>query len=316
MKTDRLVKLQRVVISGMGAVTPLGNNLPESWANIRAGVSGAGPITKFDASRFKTRFACEIKHFRPEDYIEAKEVKRLDPCCHYSLAAAAEAIHDAGLNPATVDRTRVGIIWASGVGGLGTIDNQICAYAAHRGTPRFSPFFITRLLTNMSAGLIAVKYGFQGINFTPVSACASSAHAIADALTYLRLGRAEVIVAGGTEACITESGVGGFNAMRALSERNDDPAHASRPFDRDRDGFVIGEGAGALVLETLDHAQRRGARIYAEITGAGFSADAYHMTAPQPDGNGVAMAMADALHDAGLPPEAIDYANVHATSTV
>ena len=315
MKPERIVKLQRVVVSGLGAVTPLGNNVAAFWENILAGVSGAGPITKFDAANFKTKFACEVKNFHPQDYVEAKEVKKLDPCCHYSLAAAREAILDSGLDLEHADRSRIGVIWASGVGGLGTIDDQLCDYAARRGNPRFSPFFITKLLANMSAGMIAVKYGLRGINFAPVSACASSTNALADALTYLRLGRAEVIIAGGSEAGITESGVGGFNAMKALSERNDDPGRASRPFDRDRDGFVIGEGAGALVLETLSHALARGARIYAEITGAGFSSDAYHMTAPHPDGLGIRMSILDALHDAELQPEAIDHVNAHATST-
>jgi len=316
MSSERMVKLRRVVVSGLGAVTPLGNRVAESWTAALAGTSGAGRISHFDATNFKTRFACEVKNFDPRDYVEEKEIKKLDPCCYYSLAASAEALRDSGLDLAHCDRTRIGVIWGSGVGGLATIDDQLCSYAARRGNPRFSPFFITKLLANMSAGLIAIKHGLQGINFATVSACASSAHAITDAVTYLRLGRADVIVAGGAEAGITESGVGGFNAMKALSERNDDALRASRPFAADRDGFVIGEGAGALILETLEHALARGARIYAEIIGTGFSADAYHMTAPHPDGAGIKLAVNDALRDAGATPDTIDHINAHATSTL
>lgn len=311
----RTVELQRVVITGLGAVTPLGNTVTEFWNHATAGISGAGTITRFDVAGFKTRFACEVKNFDPRTYFDAKEVRKLDPCLRYALVAADEAIADARLVPGTFDPARAGVIWASGVGGLGTIDEQICEYAAHRGTPRFSPFFITRIITNMGAGMIAIRHGLRGISFATVSACASSAHALADALTYLRLGKTDLIVAGGAEAVITESGVGGFNAMKALSERNDDPALASRPFDRERDGFVIGEGAGALVLETLDHALRRGAPIHAEVTGAGFATDAYHITAPHPEGEGAYQAMKNALDAAGLTPEAIDYLNAHATST-
>jgi len=311
----RTVTLQRVVVTGLGAVTPLGNTAAEFWDRIIAGVSGAGPITRFNAANFKTRFACEVKDFDPGLHLDAKEVRKLDPCLHYTVAAAAEALVDARLTPGSFDPDRAGVIWASGVGGLATIDEQLCDYAAHRGMPRFSPFFITRIIANMGAGMIAIRHNLRGLSFATVSACASSAHALGDALTYLRLGKADLIVAGGAEAVITESGVGGFSAMKALSERNADPAHASRPFDCERDGFVIGEGAAAMVLETLDHARGRGASIHAELTGAGFATDAYHITAPHPEGDGAFRAMKNALDDAGLAPEQIDYLNTHATST-
>lgn len=313
---ERAVRFHRVVVTGLGALTPLGNTVGAFWRHATGGVSGAGPITRFDATAFKTRFACEVKHFDPRNHFDTKEARKLDPCVQYALVAAGEALTDARLEPGSFDPVRAGVIWASGIGGLATLDEQLCEYAVHRGTPRFNPFFITKIIANMGAGLIAIRHGLRGPSFATVSACASSAHALADALIYLRLGRADLIVAGGAEAVVSESGVGGFNAMKALSECNDDPTRASRPFDRARDGFVIGEGAGALVLETLEHARRRGAPIYAELTGAGFATDAYHMTAPHPEGNGAYQAMKDALDDAGLVPDAIDYLNAHATSTL
>jgi len=312
---QKSVLLQRVVVTGLGAVTPLGNSVKEFWHNAVAGMSGAGPITRFDAANFKTRFACEVKNFDPRNYFDAKEARKWDPCLHYALVAADEAMADAKLFPGAFDSDRAGVIWASGVGGLSTIDEQMCEYANHRGTPRFNPFFITRFIVNMGAGLIAIRHQLRGLSFATVSACASSAHAIGEALTHLRLGKADLIVCGGAEAGVTESGVGGFGAMRALSERNDDPATASRPFDVNRDGFVIGEGAGALVLETLEHALRRGAPIYAEVTGYGMATDAYHITSPHPEGDGAYRAMKSALDDAGLQPSDIDYLNAHATST-
>lgn len=306
---------KRVVITGLGAVTPLGNNVAEFWRNLRAGVSGARAITRFDAANFRTRFACEVKGFDPLEHFDSKEARKLDPFCHYALVAAGEAVADAGIVPDSVDCTRVGVIWSSGIGGLTTIDEQLIEYAGRRGKPRFNPFFITKIISNMPAGLISIKYGFQGVNFAPVSACASSTNAIGEALLYIRLGRADAIVAGGAEAAVTESGIGGFNGMKALSERNDSPETASRPFDVSRDGFVMGEGAGALVLEELEHARARGARIYAEVIGAGFAADAYHMTATHPEGVGAYLAMKDALTDAQFGPADVDYLNAHATST-
>lgn len=311
----KTVGLRRVVVTGLGAVTPLGNTVKEFWHNVVTGVSGAGPITRFDAAHFKTRFACEVKKFDPRNYFDAKEARKLDPCLHYALVAADEAMADAGLLPGAFAADRAGVIWASGVGGLSTIDEQMCEYAMHRLTPRFNPFFITRIIANMGAGLIAIRHQLQGLSYATVSACASSAHAVGEALTHLRLGNADVILCGGAEAGITESGVGGFGAMKALSERNDDPATASRPFAADRDGFVIGEGAGALVLETLEHALQRGASIYAEVTGCGMATDAYHMTSPHPEGDGAYRAMKLALADADLQPSDIDYLNAHATST-
>lgn len=307
--------MKKAVVTGLGAVTPLGNTVPDFWKNLRAGVSGAGPITKFDATNFKTRFACEVKGFDPLNYFDTKEARKLDPFCQYALVAADEAVKDAGIRPDTVDCARAGVIWSSGMGGLTTLDDQLIEYAARRGKPRFSPFFITKIISNMASGLISIKYGFRGVNFTPVSACASSTNAIAEALLYLQLGKADMILAGGAEAVISESGVGGFSAMKALSERNDSPETASRPFDASRDGFVIGEGAGALVIEEREHAIARGAPIYAELIGAGCAADAYHMTATHPEGEGAYLAMKAALDDAGILPSDIDYINAHATST-
>ncbi len=309
------MNLKRAVITGLGAVTPLGNNVPEYWKNLRSGISGAGSITRFDTTNFRTRFSCEVKGFDPLDHFDAKEARKLDPFCQYALVAADEAMKDAGIGSDDIDCTRAGVIWASGMGGLTTLDEQLIEYAGRSNKPRFNPFFITKIISNMGAGLISIKYGFQGVNFAPVSACASSTNAIAEALLYIRLGKADVIIAGGSEAVITESGVGGFNAMKALSERNDSPQTASRPFDVSRDGFVMGEGAGALLIEELEHAQARGALIYAELVGAGVAADAYHMTAPHPEGLGAYLAMRHALADAHLLPSDVDYVNAHATST-
>jgi 3-oxoacyl-[acyl-carrier-protein] synthase II len=309
------MELKRVVITGLGAVTPLGNSVDEYWKNLRAGVSGSRPITRFDTTNFKTNFACEVKDFDPLNYFDSKEARKLDPFCHYALVAAAEAVKSSGILQDTIDRTRVGVIWSSGMGGLTTLDDQLIEYAGRRGKPRFSPFFITKIISNMASGLISIKYGFQGVNFTPVSACASSTNALADALMYIRLGKADVIIAGGSEAVVSESGVGGFNAMKALSERNESAETASRPFDVSRDGFVMGEGAGALVLEELEHAKARGVKMYAELIGAGLAADAYHMTATHPEGIGAYLAMKDALADAHISPPDVDYINAHATST-
>lgn len=309
------MRFKRVVITGLGAITPLGNNITDYWQNLLAGVSGARDITKFDTTHFRTKFACEVKGFDPLNHFDSKEARKLDPFCHYALVAADEAIKSSGILLEKIDRTKVGVIWTSGMGGLTTIDEQLIEYGGGRGKPRFTPFFVPKIITDMSAGLISIKYGFQGVNFATVSACASSTNAIADALMYIRLGKANVIIAGGAEAVITESGVGGFNAMKALSERNESPETASRPFDSSRDGFVIGEGAGALVLEELEHAWSRGATIYAEVIGAGLSADAYHMTATHPEGDGAYLAMKNALADAQIGPWEVDYLNAHATST-
>jgi 3-oxoacyl-[acyl-carrier-protein] synthase II len=310
------MNMKRVVITGLGAVTPLGNSIPEFWRNMRAGVSGARVITRFDATNFRTKFACEVKGFDALNYFDTKEARKLDPYCHYALVAAGEAVNEAGIPRDAIDRTRVGVIWSSGIGGLTTIDEQLIEYAGRRGKPRFNPFFITKIISNMAAGLISIKYGFQGVNFAPVSACASSTNAIADALLYIRVGKADIVIAGGAEAAVTESGIGGFNGMKALSERNDSPETASRPFDVSRDGFVMGEGAGALVLEEREHARARGASIYAEVIGAGLAADAYHMTATHPEGEGAYLAMKDALADAQIGPSDVDYLNAHATSTL
>lgn len=315
MCKTKTIELKRAVITGLGAVTPLGNNVGDTWGNLVAGVSGAGPITHFDATGFRTRFACEVKGFNPLNHIEAKEVKKIDPFSQFSLAAADEAYGDAGLRDTEFDHTRAGVIWASGMGGLTTLDEQLIEYADRRGKPRFSPFFVPRIIANMASGLISIAHNLQGVNLSVVSACASSTHALADALNYIRLGRADVIIAGGAEAAITESGVGGFTAMKALSEHNEAPQLASRPFDANRDGFVIGEGAGALVVEELGHARRRGARIYAELLGVGLSADAYHMSATHPEGNGALRAMTEALLDADIEAAHVDYLNAHATST-
>ncbi|HVU97820.1 MAG TPA: beta-ketoacyl-ACP synthase II [Puia sp.] len=307
--------MKRVVVTGMGAITPLGNDVVTYWRNMLAGVSGAGQITHFDASRFKTRFACEVKNFDASGLLDRSELKRTDLFTQYALAAADQAIKDCGIDFKAMDPFDTGVIWGSGQGGMETFEEQVKEYAAGDGTPRFSPFFVPKLIANMASGMISIKYGFMGINYTTVSACSTSNTAFMDALNYIRLGKARVIVAGGSEAPITAASIGGFTAMRAMSTRNDDPQHASRPFDVDRDGFVMGEGAGALVLEEYEHAKARGAHIYAELAGAAMTADAYHMTATHPEGAGAFRAMQDALKDAGVTPADVDYLNVHATST-
>lgn len=309
--------MKRVVVTGIGAITPIGNTVPAYLEGLRNGVSGAAPITLFDASLFKTQFACEVKNFVPEDFIDKREIRRLDRFCHFAMVSADEAVADAGLPQIleSLDLDRVGVIWASGVGGLGSLEEEISEFARGNGTPRYNPFMIPKMIADIAAGHISIKYGFRGVNYATVSACASSSHAIINAFDCIRLGRNHIVVCGGSEAAIIKTGVGGFNAMKALSTRNDDYATASRPFDKDRDGFVLGEGGGGLVLEELEHARKRGARIYAEVVGGAATADAYHITAPHPDGIGAANVMRTALEDAQLPPDAIDYINVHGTST-
>lgn len=308
--------MKRVVITGMGALTPLGNDVQTFWDNLCAGMSGAGSITHFDAAKFKTRFACEVKNFNPEAFLDRKEARKKDPVTQYAIAAVDEALKQSGLLDYTaLDRDEVGIIWGSGNGGIHTFEEQILEYAKGDGTPRFNPFFIPKILIDITSGWLSMRYGFRGINYTAVSACATSNTVIMDAFNYIRWGKADVMIAGGSEAAITIGGIGGFNAMKAMSTRNDDPKTASRPYDIDRDGFVMGEGAGAMVLESLEHAQQRGATIYAEIIGAGMSADAYHLTATHPDGLGVKLAIKRTLKDAGISPDAVDYINTHGTST-
>jgi 3-oxoacyl-[acyl-carrier-protein] synthase II len=306
---------KRVVVTGAGALTPIGNNLQQYWEGLKAGKSGAAPITKFNASLFKTKFACEVKDFKIEDFMDRKEGRKLDPFAQYAMVVADEAIADANLPLSELNPDRVGVIWGSGIGGLFTFQEEVKAFAKGDGTPRFNPFFIPKMIADLSAGHISIKYGFRGPNFVTVSACASSTNAIYDAYTYLRLGKADIIVTGGSEAAVCEAGVGGFNAMKALSERNDSPETASRPYDKDRDGFVLGEGAGALILEEYEHAKKRGAKIYAEVIGGGLSADAYHITAPHPEGAGIIKVMENALAEAGIKPEEVDYINTHGTST-
>ena len=307
--------LKRVVVTGIGALTPIGNTAPEFWEGLNSGKSGSANITHFDAEKFKTRFACEVKNFVPENFIDKKEVKRLDPFSQYGLVAADEAVKDSGIDLDTINKDEVGVIWGSGIGGIKIFQDEVMNFAKGDGTPRFNPFFIPKMIVDIVAGHISMKYGFRGPNFVTVSACASASNAIVDAFNYIRLGKATVIVSGGSEAAITESGIGGFSAMKALSERNDSPETASRPFDVDRDGFVMGEGAAALILEEYEHAKARGAKIYAEIVGGGMSADAYHLTAPHPEGLGVMAVMKSALKDCDTKIEEIDYINVHGTST-
>jgi 3-oxoacyl-[acyl-carrier-protein] synthase II len=307
--------MKKVVVTGIGAVTPLGNEPVAFWKNLIAGNSGAGPITHFDPKHFKTRFACELKNFDPAPLLDRNEIKRTDLFTQYALIAADQALKDSGLDIASMDPFDIGVIWGSGQGGMETFQQQVEEYAAGDGTPRFSPFFVPKLIANMASGMISIKYGLMGINYTTVSACSTSNTAFMDALTYIRVGKAKVIVAGGSEAPVTEASIGGFNSMKALSTRNDDPKGASRPFSVDRDGFVMGEGAGGLILEEYEHAKARGAHIYAELAGAAMTADAYHMTATHPEGAGALRAMQDALKDAGIKPEEVDYVNVHATST-
>jgi 3-oxoacyl-[acyl-carrier-protein] synthase II len=309
------MELKRVVVSGLGAVTPLGNNIKEYWEGLINGVSGAELITRFNTENHKTKFACQVKNFDPAQHFDRKEIRSLDLFAQYALVAAKEAITDSGIDPLKVDTNRVGVIWTSGTGGIGTFQEELEEFFKGGKIPRFSPFFIPKMIPDIAAGLISIKYGFHGPNFATVSACASSTHAIIDATTYIRLGWADIILAGGSEATIIECGIAGFNAMRALSTFNEDYKRASRPFDKDRDGFVMGEGGAALVLEEYEHAVRRGAPIYAEVAGAGMSADAYHLTAPHPDGLGARLVMENALRDAGMQPENIDYINVHGTAT-
>ena len=307
--------LRRVVVTGLGALTPIGNNIQEYWNALVNGVSGAAPITYYDTEKHKTKFACEVKNFNIEDYMDRKESRRLDKFAQYAIAASDEAIKDAGITNDNVNKQRVGVIWGAGIGGLETFQDEVLYYAKGDGTPKFNPFFIPKMIADIAGGLISMKYNLRGPNFTTVSACASSTNAIIDAFNYIRLGMADVIVTGGSEAAVTIAGIGGFNAMHALSTRNDDPKTASRPMDKDRDGFVLGEGAGALVLEEYEHAVARGAKIYCEIGGGGMSADAHHITAPHPEGLGAKNVMLNCLRDAGLKPTDVDGVNMHGTST-
>ena len=306
---------RRVVVTGIGTINPLGNNIAEYFTNLEKGVSGAAPITHFDAEKFKTKFACEVKNYDPAQHFDRKEVRKYDLFTQYALIAATQAVEESALDLEKIDLEQAGVIWSSGIGGLKSFFDECLGYAEGGMTPRFSPFFIPRMIADIAAGFISMKYGFMGPNYCTVSACASSNHGLIDAFNYIRWGKATVMVAGGSEAAVNEPSVGGFNSMQALSTRNDDPQHASRPFDKDRDGFVIGEGAGALILEEYEHAKARGAKIYCEIVGGGCSADAYHFTAPHPEGKGAKKAMRDAIAEAGITPDQIDYVNVHGTST-
>lgn len=307
--------MRRVVITGIGALTPIGNNVVAFNKALKEGVSGAGPITYFDTTHFKTKFACQVKNFVAEDFLDRREARRLDPFTQFGLVVADEAIRHAGLDSNTLDLDRVGVIWGSGIGGINSIEHEILEYAKSGFIPRFSPFLIPKMITDIVAGQISIKHGYRGINYATVSACATSSHAIINAFDYIRFGRNDVIITGGSEASITQTGVGGFNSMKALSERNDSPSTASRPFDLDRDGFVMGEGGGGLVLEELEHARRRGANIIAEVAGGAMTADAYHITAPHPEGLGARNVMKLALQDAGMNPDEVSYINVHGTST-
>ena len=311
------MELKRVVVTGLGALTPVGNNVAETWENLVNGVSGAGPITHFDASKFKTQFACEVKGFKANDHLDRKEARKMDLYTQYAIVAAKEAIEDSAMDLEKLDKTKIGVIYGVGIGGLNTLEEELFNYALTQEKlgPKFSPFFIPKMIADIASGHISIMYGFHGPNFTTTSACASSSNAIADAFNYIRLGKANVIVAGGAEAAICPGGVGGFNAMHALSTRNDDPTRASRPFSASRDGFIMAEGAGCLILEELEHAKARGAKIYAELVGTGLSADAHHLTASHPEGLGAKLVMQNALEDAGMKPEDIDYINVHGTST-
>lgn len=307
--------MKRVVITGLGAITPLGINTIDTWNAMKAGVCGTDLITRFDTTKFKTKFACEVKNYDPQNYFDRKEARKMDRYAQFALIATDEALKDSGLNIETIDLDRSGVIWASGIGGLDTFLEEIKGFVAGDFTPRFSPFFIPKMISDIAAGLISIKYGFMGPNFSTVSACASSTHAIMDAVTYIRLGKADVFITGGSESTINQAGIGGFNAMQAMSTNNDEYKTASRPFDKTRDGFVMGEGSGALILESYDHATARGAKIYAEIVGTGMTADAYHLTAPHPDGLGAYKVMKLAIEEAGLSTEDIDYINVHGTAT-
>lgn len=309
------MELKRVVVTGLGAITPLGNNVPETWASLLKGVSGARPITHFDTSKFKTKFACEVKDFDPLKFFDRKEARKYDLFAQFAVIAAREAIKDSAIEPEKENLDRIGVIWGAGIGGIGTFEHEVVEFAEGDGTPKFNPFFIPKMISDLSAGHISMEYGFRGPNFCTVAACASSTNAIADAFNYIRLGKTDIFVCGGSEAAITASGVGGFNAMHALSTRNDDYLTASRPFSKSRDGFVMAEGGACLILEELEHALARGAKIYAEIAGVGLSADAHHMTAPHPEGLGAMNVMKNTLEDAEMQPEYIDYINVHGTST-
>ncbi len=306
---------RRVVITGMGALTPIGNNLSEFWQGLKEGKSGAAPITYFDCSEFKTKFACELKNFDPLNFFDRKEIKKLDRFTQYALVSTDEAINDSGLNIEKENKDRIGVIWGSGIGGLETFQNEVIEFQKGDGSPRFNPFFIPKFIPDIAPGMISIKYGFAGPNFATVSACASSSNAIIDALNYIRLGYSDVMVAGGSEAGVTIAGIGGFNSLHALSKRNENPAKASRPFDRDRDGFVLGEGSGTLILEDYDHAKARGAKIYAELSGFGLSADAHHITAPHPEGEGAIKVMKNCLEDSGVKIDGVDAINMHGTST-
>ncbi|MFT6037143.1 MAG: 3-oxoacyl-[acyl-carrier-protein] synthase II, partial [Marivirga sp.] len=299
------MNLKRVVVTGLGALTPIGNTVEEYWLNLEKGVSGAGPITRFDASKFKTQFACEIKNFNAEDHFDRKEARKMDPFTQFGMITAEQAIQDSKLDLETLNLDRAGVIWGSGIGGIKTFQDEVDNFVTNDRNPRFNPFFIPKMISDICAGLISIKYGFRGPNFVTVSACASATNAIIDAFNYIRLGKADVFITGGSEASVTESGIGGFNAMKALSERNDSPQTASRPFDKERDGFVLGEGSATLILEEYEHAKARGAKIYAEVVGGGMSADAYHMTAPHPEGLGATNVMKYALEDAYMEPSQI-----------
>jgi 3-oxoacyl-[acyl-carrier-protein] synthase II len=309
------MKLRRVVVTGLGALTPIGNNVEEYWSSLINGVSGSAPITNFNASKFKTKFACELKNFEVTDFMNRKDARKMDKFTQYAMVAADEAVKDSNLDLDKEDLARIGVIWGAGIGGLETFQNEVLNFAAGDGTPKFNPFFIPKMIADIAPGQISIKYGFRGPNFATVSACASSSNAMIDAFNYIRLGHADVFVTGGSEATVTIAGIGGFNAMHALSTRNDDPKTASRPFDKDRDGFVSGEGAGALILEEYEHAIARGATIYAEILGGGLSADAHHITAPHPEGLGATAVMENCLKDAGIKKEEVDAINMHGTST-
>ena len=309
------MQLKRVVVTGLGALTPIGNNIDDYWTSLVNGVSGAAPITHFDATKFKTRFACEVKNFTVTDHINRKDARKMDKFAQYAMVASDEAIADSELNLEEINKLRVGVIWGAGIGGLETFQNEVLNFAEGDRTPKFNPFFIPKMIADIAPGNISIKYGFMGPNYTTVSACASSANAMIDALNYIRLGHCDVILTGGSEAAVAIAGIGGFNAMHALSTRNDSPQTASRPFDAERDGFVLGEGAGAIVLEEYEHAKARGAKIYAEVIGGGMSSDAHHMTAPHPDGLGVIAVMKNCLENSGISPEAVDHINTHGTST-
>jgi 3-oxoacyl-[acyl-carrier-protein] synthase II len=309
------MQLKRVVVTGLGALTPIGNNVDSYWEGLKSGKSGAGPITHFDNTHFKTKFACELKGYNAEDYFDRKEARKLDKFAQYAMVAADEAIADAALPLDSLDKFRVGVIWGAGIGGLETFQNEVLNYAAGDGTPRFNPFFIPKMIADIAPGNISIKHGFMGPNYATVSACASSSNALIDAMNYIRLGHCDVIVSGGSEAAVTIAGMGGFNAMHALSTRNESPETASRPFDASRDGFVLGEGAGALILEEYEHAVARGAQIYCEVMGGGMTSDAHHMTAPHPEGIGVVRVMENCLRDAGMTPDQVDAINTHGTST-